>query len=129
MQRMPVDRMALVLSLVGLLLLTGCHKKNRRDMARDDQFQSMEQGMEPQPLIEYDDQAQSAQPMPEPMPQIIPNAPAVQAYTSYTVRRGDTLWSIAKQHYNDGQRWKEIVAANPGLDPTKLKVGQQIIVP
>lgn len=126
MQRKSVDRMALVLSLAGLLLLTGCHKKNRHDMAQDDEFQSMEQGMEPPLLAEYEDQAQAAQPMPESMPQVVPDAPA---YTSYTVQRGDTLWSIAKQHYNTGQRWKDIVAANPGLDPAKLKIGQQIMIP
>ena len=92
MQRKSVDRMALALSLAGLLLLTGCHKKNRHDMAQDDQFQSMEQEMEPQPLAEYEDQPQSAQPMHEPIPTIIQGAPA---HTSYTIQRGDTLWSIA----------------------------------
>ena len=48
---------------------------------------------------------------------------------TYTVQRGDTLWSIAERTYGDGKRWRDIVTANAGLDPTKLRVGQKIILP
>ena len=51
------------------------------------------------------------------------------ALRTYTVRKKDTLWSIAKRHLGDGQRWKDIVAANPGLDPQKLMPGQTIKLP
>ncbi len=47
----------------------------------------------------------------------------------YAIRRGDTLWSIAQRSYGDGKRWRDILAANPGLDPTRLRVGQQIVLP
>ena len=47
----------------------------------------------------------------------------------YTVRRGDTLWSLAKEFLGDGKRWPEIVNANPGLVPEKLAVGRQIVIP
>lgn len=30
----------------------------------------------------------------------------------YTVRKGDTLWGIAKAHYNDASKYKEIMAVN-----------------
>jgi len=49
--------------------------------------------------------------------------------TTYTIKKGDTLWSIAKKHLGDGQRWRDIVAANPGLVPAKLRVGQKIALP
>lgn len=54
--------------------------------------------------------------------------PAIAA-GNYTVKKGDTLYSIARSHYGDGKQWKKIVDANPGLDPAKLKVGQSIQLP
>lgn len=48
---------------------------------------------------------------------------------TYTVKKGDTLFGIARTHYNDGKQWKKIVAANPGLSPQSLKVGQTITLP
>ena len=45
------------------------------------------------------------------------------------MQKGDTLWSIAQRFLGDGQRWREIVELNPGLEPSKLKVGQVIILP
>ncbi|MBX2852466.1 MAG: LysM peptidoglycan-binding domain-containing protein [Phycisphaeraceae bacterium] len=48
---------------------------------------------------------------------------------TYTIRKGDTLWSIAQREYGDGQKWRDISAANPSVDPKKLAVGQQITLP
>jgi nucleoid-associated protein YgaU len=47
----------------------------------------------------------------------------------YVVKKGDTLWKIATAVYGDGKRNKDIIAANPGLDPAKLKVGQKLVMP
>jgi len=47
----------------------------------------------------------------------------------YTVKKGDTLYSIARTRYGDGKQWQKITAANPGLRPESLKVGQTIQVP
>ena len=62
-----------------------------------------------------------------------PQAPAAepQAVTprTYTIQKGDTLWSIARKHLGDPKRWKDIVAANPGLDTRKLSIGQKIVLP
>jgi len=55
--------------------------------------------------------------------------PQAQTGRAYVVARGDTLWSIAKRVYGDGQKWKEIVRVNLGLQPTKLRVGQEILLP
>ena len=48
---------------------------------------------------------------------------------TYTIRKGDTFWSIAQRQYGDGQKWRDISAANPSVDPKKLAVGQQITLP
>ncbi len=47
----------------------------------------------------------------------------------YTVKKGDTLWSIAKAHYGDGKQYKKIVAANPSIKGERLLVGQSITLP
>jgi 5'-nucleotidase len=47
----------------------------------------------------------------------------------YTVKKGDSLWSIAQSHYGDGNKWKKIAAANPKMDPNKVIVGQTITLP
>jgi len=57
----------------------------------------------------------------------LPPEPA--AIDTYVIRKGDTLWSIAVRVYGDGQRWQDIVAANPGINPKKLMVGTEIILP
>ncbi len=48
---------------------------------------------------------------------------------TYTIKRGDTLWAIAERHLGSGQRWREIAELNPGLDPAKLAIGQEIRLP
>jgi 5'-nucleotidase len=48
---------------------------------------------------------------------------------SYTVKKGDTLYGIARQRYGDGKQWNKIAQANPGLRPETLKVGQTIVIP
>jgi len=52
-----------------------------------------------------------------------------KAKEPYVVQSGDTLTGIAKRVYGDPNKVKAIVAANPGLDPNKIKVGQKIILP
>jgi 5'-nucleotidase/UDP-sugar diphosphatase len=47
----------------------------------------------------------------------------------YKVKKGDTLYGIARTTYGDGKQWQRIASANPGLSPTSLKVGQVIVVP
>ncbi len=53
-----------------------------------------------------------------------PEAPA--AGTEYVVVQGDTLAKIAKAH---GVSLKALEAANPGVDPKKLKIKQKLVIP
>ncbi|MEM7576271.1 MAG: LysM peptidoglycan-binding domain-containing protein [Planctomycetota bacterium] len=56
-------------------------------------------------------------------------APLPGSGGSYTVQKGDTLWSIAAQVYGDGQKHREILAANPQVNPNRLLVGQTLVMP
>ncbi|MBM3562702.1 MAG: LysM peptidoglycan-binding domain-containing protein [Alphaproteobacteria bacterium] len=57
------------------------------------------------------------------------NTSTPAAPQSYTVRRGDTLRSIAKRLYGDEKRWRDIADVNPALTPKKLRQGQVIVLP
>lgn len=48
---------------------------------------------------------------------------------AYRVQAGDTLSEIAQRELGSARRWQEIVAANPGLDPSKLRAGATIQIP
>lgn len=58
-----------------------------------------------------------------------PASATATAGGKYTVQKGDTLWKIAQQTYGSGKKYKDIVAANPGVDPNRIKVGQVISLP
>jgi nucleoid-associated protein YgaU len=49
----------------------------------------------------------------------------------YTITKEDTtgLWGIAKKEYGNGAYWKIIAQANPTVNASAMKVGQQLIVP
>jgi len=50
---------------------------------------------------------------------------------TYTVKSGDTLWTIAKQQYGDGSKYLKIFEANKGLlkDPDHIYPGQKLEIP
>ncbi|WP_018266436.1 urease accessory protein UreH domain-containing protein [Methylosinus sp. LW4] len=58
-----------------------------------------------------------------------PSARSIAHDDLYRIAAGDTLHDIAVKLYGDGARWKEILAANPGLDPRRLKPGETIRAP
>ena len=54
--------------------------------------------------------------------------PKATGYTIYTVKKGDSLWKIAKDQLGSGNRYKEIMTAS-GIKNDLLKVGQKIKIP
>lgn len=49
----------------------------------------------------------------------------------YTVKKGDTLWAISKQHYGEGSKHRAIFEANRPMltDPDKIYPGQTLRIP
>ena len=50
---------------------------------------------------------------------------------TYTVKKGDCLWNIAKSYYGSGQKWKTIYDANTGqiVNPNLIYPGQKLTIP
>jgi nucleoid-associated protein YgaU len=82
-------------------------------------------GGTPNPFAPTTANPNPAQPIATPMV-----APAASTgTTSYTIQSGDSLALIAKRQLGSESRWNEIQAANPGLDPKRLKLGATIQLP
>jgi len=124
----------IVLVAMSLLAIVGCKPKE----------QAPQTMAEPQPAkpLEAIPPAEETQPAPAPVATPAPTGPTsleklapaatpepAPATRSYTVQKGDTLWSISVRMLGNGQRWREIVDLNPGLEPTKLRIGQVILIP
>ncbi len=58
-------------------------------------------------------------------------AAAVISGNSYTVQKGDNLWKIAVQAYQDGYKWPEVARANADkiADPDEIEVGMVLTLP
>lgn len=57
--------------------------------------------------------------------QIRPSIPAASTKV-HTVADGDNFWSVARQH---GVTVAALTEANPGVDPTRLRIGQPLSLP
>lgn len=49
--------------------------------------------------------------------------------TSYTVAKGDHLWSIAEKFYKSGYNWVDIARENKLANASKIEVGQKLSIP
>ena len=49
--------------------------------------------------------------------------------STYTIKDGDTLFSIAQSTYGDGNQYTKIQQANPSVNPTALQVGATLQIP
>lgn len=58
-----------------------------------------------------------------------PSNSASAGAETYSIVAGDTLSGVAHRLYGDPRRWRDILEANPNLDPRRLRVGQTIKLP
>ncbi|MGB8369203.1 MAG: LysM peptidoglycan-binding domain-containing protein [Limisphaerales bacterium] len=59
-------------------------------------------------------------------PPVVVQPPVAPSGAEYVIVHGDTLGKIAKKN---GVTLSALKAANPGVEPTKLKVGQKLTIP
>ena len=105
--------------VAGCLLLQGCSMFGKKT----DQPVTQLPGGD-QPPVEV----QSVEPVTPVMPvETAPvELPTVQSSTPYTIKKGDTISALA---YKYNLRWQDVVAVNPGVSPSRLRVGQVIQLP
>ncbi len=114
----------LAVNVVGLmaLLMQGC-KREQTEAENQPTIDTNETAMvntNPPPV-------EASNPPVQPPPAMTPPPVAPEAAGSeYVVVKGDSLWKIAKKN---GVTVKAIEAANPGIDPARLKVGQKLTIP
>jgi len=53
-----------------------------------------------------------------------------EGFRYYVVSESDTngFVGIAEKIYGDGDRWRDIAQANPGIDPRRLEPGQELFL-
>ena len=83
----------------------------------------------------------TAEPTPEPSPEPteaptaeptpVPSTTDQDKVETYTIKRGDTLWGIAKRFYGNGGKWHDIQAANPDVtrNPRRIYAGTELTLP
>lgn len=113
----------LAINVVGLmaLLMQGC-KREQTEVENQPSLDTNETAMmnTNPPAVEASNPP--VQPPAMTQPPVVPET----AGTEYVVVKGDSLWKIAKKN---GVTIKAIEAANPAVDPSKLKVGQKLSIP
>jgi 5'-nucleotidase / UDP-sugar diphosphatase len=111
-----MNKLPTAVMIVCMGMAVGCQKRAKPELA------AVPPPVEPVEVQEYQAEPVQFEPVAVPMA-----APVVQA--TYTIQKNDSLWKIAERHYGNGQRWPDIVAANPGLVPEKLPIGKTIVLP
>ena len=126
----------LAVSVTGLvaMLIQGCQREKPKDdlnpmPAVDTNALAMEMTNTPavvdtNPPVPVPPVVSNPPPVVVPPPQLPPTAET--AGSDYAVVQGDTLAKIAKAH---GVSLKALEAANPGVDPKKLKIKQKLVIP
>ena len=120
----------LVLTIHGIgllaLLMQGCKKEPDLGTQAETTNNAATSFVEPTnaPAAATNDIATMTNTAPPPVaPAVPPSAPTT---TEYVIAKGDNLSAIAKKFHITV---KSLIDANPGVEPTKLKIGQKLNIP
>ena len=67
-------------------------------------------------------------PVPIPSPKPVPVSAPPPRTLRYVVQPGDSLWRIAAALKGDARRWPELVGQGEGVDPARLRPGQELLL-
>ena len=87
--------------------------------------QLLSKGITPNPVPATNSTA-TLPPRPQPGGTVIPNPPRPTNLRKHTVKRGDNPTSIARQY---GIPVSRLLSANPGLQPAKMQIGDELNIP
>ena len=123
-------RYATMMAALLALVVIGCNKKdNAPAPAPAPQMEPMPKPTSQAPLKPADEElSTSPTPSVKPAP-IPPDVKPASGSHKYVVKKGDTLIGIARRELGNEHRLGDLKAANPGIDPNKLKEGQEINLP
>jgi LysM repeat protein len=122
----------LAVGIAGLaaMLIQGCKREeseNSPDMSQSqppvDTNNYAETDTNPPPMEASNP---PVEPVPPPPPTPVAPPPPAPAENEYVVVKGDTLGKIAKAN---GVTLKALEDANAGVSPTRLKIGQKLVIP
>ncbi len=138
---------------LAICVMPGCQNPNEKYEARQaEPFVPLEamEAAEREAPPEYVAEQRAPEPAPEPV-YTVPPQPAprervtvdtshdevlrptehVNVARTHVVRKGDSLYGLAREYYGDQSRWRDIYEANRGRlsNPDKLSIGMKLIVP
>jgi LysM repeat protein len=122
----------LAVSVTGLvaMLIQGCKREKPSDELNalpPVDTNALAMAMTNTPVVDTNPPVPMPPPVVTNLPPVVPPPQAVETGGSeYTIVAGDTLGKIAKAH---GTTATAIEAANPGVDPKKLKIGKKLVIP
>lgn len=122
MNRLSLVRIALAVTL--LAFVAGCKSSKAKTESTAARSVDVSASVNAEPVaiaVRADESAQPFPPSPTPGP-----ADAELSFRTHKVKKGDTFYGIAKQY---GVNAKDVINANPGVEPTRISIGQEIIVP
>jgi hypothetical protein len=86
-----------------------------------------------EPSLTSEPEQDTYQPAPSYDESLAPRSDSSYSATGQThqVRKGDTLYSLARQYYNDQARWRDIFNANRAKlgNPNSLPLGTRLVIP
>jgi len=108
----------------------GCAQKKEEELPAIDpaELEAAAPPPEPMPAVTGTPAVEVETPTPQPPPT---TAKPIGGGTSYTIQKGDTLYSLARRFYGDGKLWTRIADANKDRirDVTSIPVGTVLTIP